>query len=72
MESNEDAVLIEQIKQRDPEALATYIDHVRGQLTGFLRSITGDHLLAVIEIDDLIQEVSTAALLGLDTAPLDV
>jgi RNA polymerase sigma-70 factor (ECF subfamily) len=40
-------------------------------LSGFIRSITGDHLLSRIELDDLIQEVSAAALTGLATAPLD-
>lgn len=63
--------LIQRIKQRDVEALASYIDVKRAQLAGFLRSITGEHLLAVVELDDLLQEVSTAALTGLPTAPLD-
>lgn len=63
--------LIERIKQRDTEALAHYINQHRGQLAGFLRSITGEHLLAVVELDDLIQEVATAAITALPTAPLD-
>lgn len=63
--------LIEQVKRRDAQALASYIDQNRSQLAGFLKSITGEHLLAVVEIDDLIQEVSTAAIAGLETAPLD-
>lgn len=71
MDSKQDATLVPRIKQRDPEALALFIDLNRGQLAGFLRSITGDHLLAIVELDDLIQEVSTAALTSLDTAPLD-
>ena len=66
-----DAALLQRIQQRDAEALAAYIDAKRGQLAGFLRSITGEHLLAVVELDDLVQEVSTAALTGLPTAPLD-
>ncbi len=71
MDENDDDLLVQQIKQRDVQALAGFIQRNRGQLAGFLRSITGDHLLAVVELDDLIQEVSTAALTGLDTAPLD-
>ncbi len=71
MNAQDDSELIKRVKQRDGEALAAYIDHNRNRLAGFLRSITGEHLLAVVEIDDLIQEVSTAALTGLETAPLD-
>lgn len=76
MDSNEtDAAntddLVARIKQRDSEALAAYMDQNRDRMCGFIRSITGEHLLAVVEIDDLVQEVSTAALTGLPTAPLD-
>lgn len=71
MDSQDDSQLIDRIKQRDCEALANFIDQNRNRLVGFLRSITGEHLLAVVEIDDLLQEVSTAALTGLHTAPLD-
>lgn len=63
--------LVQRVKNRDHEALAAYIDQSRAQLAGFLKAITGEHLLAVVEVDDLIQEVSTAALTGLDSAPLD-
>ncbi len=63
--------LSERIKQRDAEALAQYIDLHRNQLAGFIRSITGEHLLALLELDDLIQEVSAAAITGLPSAPLD-
>jgi RNA polymerase sigma-70 factor (ECF subfamily) len=71
MAEQDDVLLIERIKQRDAASLANYIERNRGQLAGFLRSITGDHLLAVVELDDLIQEVSTAALTSLETAPFD-
>jgi RNA polymerase sigma-70 factor (ECF subfamily) len=71
MDASEDSPLTPRIKQRDAEALASFIEQNRAQLAGFLRSITGEHLLAVVEIDDLLQEVSTAALTGLPTAPLD-
>ena len=63
--------LIDRIKNRDAVALAEYIQAHRDRLTGFIRSITGDHLLSVVELDDLVQEVSTAALTGLETAPLE-
>lgn len=63
--------LIEPIKQRDADALAQYIQKNINRLTGFIRSITGEHLLKVVEIDDLVQEVSTTAITTLDTAPLD-
>ncbi len=69
MDSNDE--LLERIKRRDTTALAAYIDQNRAQLAGFLRAITGEHLLAVVEVDDLIQEVATAAVTGLETAPLD-
>tara|TARA_R110002049_G_scaffold2750_2_gene21532 strand:+ start:341432 stop:342082 length:651 start_codon:yes stop_codon:yes gene_type:complete len=65
-----DSDLIERVKSRDTEALAEFIQQNRDRLTGFIRSITGDHLLSVVELDDLVQEVSTAALTGLETAPL--
>ena len=72
MDSEEnDNALVERIKQRDTEALGAYINENRDRLAGFIRSITGDHLLAVVEIDDFIQEISTAAITSLETAPLD-
>lgn len=71
MTAEQESLLIDGIKQRDTDALAQYIELNRGSLAGFIRSITGDHLLAVVEIDDLLQEVSSAALAGLPTAPLE-
>ncbi len=71
MDENDDSDRVLQIKERDSQALAAYIQDNRSQLERFLRSITGEHLLAVVEVDDLIQEISTAALTGLPTAPLD-
>ena len=70
-ESPSDGELIEKIRQRDSSALAEYIQQNQTRLSGFVRSITGEHLLAVVEVDDLVQEISTAALSSLDTAPLD-
>lgn len=66
-----DSNFIPQIKQHNADALAEFIEENRNQLTGFVRSITGDHLLAVVELDDLIQEISTTAITSLSTAPLD-
>ena len=69
--NEEDDELTARVKQRDADALAKFIDQNRDRMCGFIRSITGEHLLAVVEVDDLMQEVSTAALTGLPTAPLD-
>ncbi|SMP46995.1 RNA polymerase sigma-70 factor, ECF subfamily [Neorhodopirellula lusitana] len=62
--------LIEQIRNRDVEALGRYLDQYRDALARFVRSITGEHLLAVIEVDDLVQEIATTAVASLPTAPL--
>ncbi|TWT78937.1 RNA polymerase sigma factor [Planctomycetes bacterium CA13] len=71
MDSANQSELVDRIKKYDAEALASFIDVNRQQLMGFLKSITADRLLSVVELDDLVQEVSTAALTGLKTAPLD-
>ena len=63
--------LLQRICNRDPAALAEYFDLKRSQLAGFVRVITGDHLLAIVEVDDLLQEIATTALQSLQTAPLD-
>ncbi len=63
--------MVRKIKERDVTALGEYIDQVRPQLTGFVHSITGEHLLSVVEVDDLVQEIATTAITSLDTAPLD-
>ena len=66
-----DTALIARVKAKEPEALGEFIEMNRGRLLGFLRSITGEHIQAVTELDDLLQEVAAAALKGLETAPLD-
>lgn len=71
MDTQDDSALVTRVKERDSEALAKYIDENRDRLAGFVRSITGEHLLALVEVDDIVQEISTAALTGLATAPLD-
>lgn len=63
--------LIDRIKQRDSQALAEFIQQNHNRLAGFVRSITGEHLLKLVEVDDLVQEISTTAITGLETAPLD-
>ncbi|TWT94468.1 RNA polymerase sigma factor [Stieleria varia] len=66
-----DAQLIARVKQRDADALAQLIQHHQNRLAGFIRAITGEHLLKLVEVDDLVQEVSATALSSLQTAPLE-
>ena len=54
----------------DANTLADHLDSTR-RLLAFIRSIASDRLLGVVEADDLVQEVCTAAITGLATAPLD-
>ena len=68
---SDDSDLVLKIRKLEPDALAEFIEQNRNQLSGFVRSITGDHLLAVVELDDFIQEISTTAITSLSTAPLD-
>jgi RNA polymerase sigma-70 factor (ECF subfamily) len=63
--------LTERIRAGDCDALAEFIQLHHSQLCGFVRSITGEHLLAVVEVNDLVQEIATTALAGLESAPLD-
>jgi len=70
-QSDTETDLVQRIRDKDASALAEYIQRHQNQLAGFVRAITGEHLLAMVEIDDLVQEISTAAIGGLDTAPLD-
>ncbi|MCD0459364.1 RNA polymerase sigma factor [Roseiconus lacunae] len=70
-DSASDQDLIDRIKSKDETALATFLQQNHAQLCGFVRSITGEHLLAVTEIDDLVQDIATAAVTSLATAPLD-
>ena len=71
MENHEESLLSRQVRQRDTDALARFIEENRVQLIGFIRSITGARLLGVTEVDDLLQEVSATAIQSLPTAPLD-
>lgn len=63
--------LIAKIKARDTEALAVYIQRHRDELLGFLRAITGARLLSVVELDDILQDVSASGIQSLHSAPLD-
>jgi len=68
---DEDEVLIHKIRQGDADSLAAYIEVRRPRLQGFLRTICGSHLLAVVDLDDLMQEIATSALAALPRIPKD-
>ncbi len=67
----EEQLLVERIRRRDGEALAEFIRLREAELLCFIRSLSSDRLLSMVEPEDIQQEVATAALAGLDTAPLD-
>jgi len=71
MDCQDEERLVEQIRQRNPEALADYIEKNRVPLIGFIRTITGNRLLSIVELDDLMQEVSATAIQSLSTAPFE-
>ncbi|HBE69682.1 MAG TPA: RNA polymerase subunit sigma-70 [Planctomycetaceae bacterium] len=58
----------QRVREGDPDALAALLEKERDALIGFLRRITGEHLLRVVTIDDLYQEVAASALASLDRA----
>jgi RNA polymerase sigma-70 factor, ECF subfamily len=62
--------LSKRIRSGDQEALAELLHSHREPMIVFIKSITSERLRAVVEADDLYQEVSTTALAGLATAPL--
>ncbi|MEM6980172.1 MAG: sigma-70 family RNA polymerase sigma factor [Planctomycetota bacterium] len=67
-----DATWHDQIRDsRDPQLLADYIEQRRASLRSFMQRITGPRLLAVVELDDLLQEIAATAITSLATAPLD-
>ncbi len=61
----EHSELIERIRNNDVDALAAYIELQKGRLTGLLRMIAGQHLQHVMELDDLLQDISTSAITAL-------
>jgi len=71
MDCQDEERLVEQIRQRNPKALADYIEKNRVPLIGFIRTITGNRLLSIVELDDLMQEVSATAIQSLSTAPFE-
>lgn len=71
MEDADAQALIDQIKSRDADALARYVEAERPRLLRFVRSLMSDKLAAMVEPDDLVQEIAATALSGLPTAPLD-
>lgn len=71
MQPDEHDPLVRGVLQRDEAALAAYIDANRAQLAGYVRSIAGPRLLGVVEVDDILQEISATALQALTTAPLE-
>ena len=58
----EPSELIERIRNDDVEALASYLELQKNRLTGLLRMIAGQHLQQVMELDDLLQDISTSAI----------
>jgi RNA polymerase sigma-70 factor (ECF subfamily) len=63
--------LIARIRQNDVDALAAYLEQHRPRMIGLLRVMAGQHLMQVMELDDLFQEVSTSAIGALAKIPKD-
>jgi RNA polymerase sigma-70 factor (ECF subfamily) len=63
--------LVDRIRNNDPEALAEYLVVQRPRLMGLLRMIAGAHLQQVMELDDLWQEIASAAVVALAKIPKD-
>ena len=70
--SNSAKHLLDRIRDKDTDALATYIDLNRSQLLAFIDRKLGVALKRKVEPEDLLQEVSADAVRGLqDVALLD-
>jgi RNA polymerase sigma-70 factor (ECF subfamily) len=65
------AQLIERIRNNDTEALAEYLVAQQPRMMNLLRTIVGSHLQQVMELDDLWQEISSAAVVSLAKIPKD-
>jgi RNA polymerase sigma-70 factor (ECF subfamily) len=63
--------LLTRIRANDIEALADYLKLQQGRLTALLRTIAGSHLQHALDIDDLLQEISTSAIVALPKIPKD-
>lgn len=66
---NEEA-LVAQIREKDQTALVNYIELKRPQLEAFVERMIGTKLRRKVEADDIIQEVSVAAVQGIDDMDL--
>ena len=53
--------LQQELRSGSAEALGPFLELHRSDLLGFLKRITGDHLLTVIALEDLYQEVAASA-----------
>ncbi len=71
MEKESESDLTARIREGNVEALGRYLELRKRRLLGFLRHITGEHLLRVMELDDLFQEVSQSAVKALPRVPKD-
>jgi RNA polymerase sigma-70 factor, ECF subfamily len=65
----DDDDLITKIRLGDADALAQYIELNRPRMLGLLRTIVGSHLLAVLDLDDLLQEIAVSAIAALPRIP---
>lgn len=63
--------LREQICAGSVTALGDYLTHQRPRMLALLRHLMGDHLLRVVELDDLFQELSRSAIAALPKIPKD-
>jgi len=65
-ESDRETLLISRIRTGDREALGDLLQDQRDSLLAFLKHITGAHLLRVVTLEDLYQEVATSAITALE------
>jgi RNA polymerase sigma-70 factor, ECF subfamily len=61
MEAVDEPALLQRLKDGDATALGSFLELKRPQLIAFIKKTTGDHLLKVVAIEDLYQEVATSA-----------
>lgn len=57
----DEETLVKRLKAGDTSAVGPYLEMKRPQLLAFIKRTTGDHLLKVLAVDDLYQEVATSA-----------